>query len=82
MGDDLGLGRGQGRAVQGGAGTRDPGLKEKHWKFKLNQNSPLSKGPAPDRDPGPGQSLAIVPGLGPGPGRTRLNPDIGSYIMC
>ena len=31
VGDDLGLGRGQGRAVQGGAGTRDPGLKEKHW---------------------------------------------------
>ena len=80
MGDDLGLGRGQGRAVQGGAGTRDPGLKEKHWKFK--PNSLLSEGPAPDRDPGPGQSLAIVPGLGPGPGRTRLNPDIGSYIMC
>ena len=29
MEDDLD--RGRGRAAQGGAGTRDPGLNEKHW---------------------------------------------------
>ena len=44
MEDDLGLDLGRGRAAQGGAGTRDPGLKEKHW-LSSNQNLSFPKVP-------------------------------------